>query len=104
MRTERLLGMSRPVLTEIFEFQDEDDYECTILLVVSSARVWSSIILAGKRDSRRNSNMGFLRVYINTDIRVVRLEKFVIAMIKQLIITITKFSNLIGYQLPWFQP
>ena len=59
MRTERLLGMSRPVLTEVFEFQDEDDYECTILLVVSSARVWSSIILAGKRDSRRNSNMGF---------------------------------------------
>ena len=44
--------------------------------------------------------MGFLRVYINTDIRVVRLEKFVIAMIKQLIITITKFSNLIGCQLP----
>ena len=104
MRTERLLGMSRPVLTEIFEFQDEDDYECTILLVVSSARVWSSIILAGKRDSRRNSNMGFLRVYINTDIRAVRLEKFVTVMIKQLIITTTKFSNLIGYQLPWFQP
>ena len=104
MRTERLLGMSRPVLTEIFEFQDEDDYECTILLVVSSARVWSSIILAGKRDSRRNCNMGFLRVYINTDIRAVRLEKFVTVMIKQLIITITKFSNLIGYQLPWFQP
>ena len=104
MRTERLLGMSRPVLTEIFEFQDEDDYECTILLVVSSARVWSSIILAEKRDSRRNSNMGFLRVYINTDIRAVRLEKFVTVMIKQLIITITKFSNLIGYQLPWFQP
>ena len=104
MRTERLLGMSRPVLTEIFEFQDEDDDECTILLVVSSARVWSSIILAGKRDSRRNSNMGFLRVYINTDIRAVRLEKFVTVMIKQLIITVTKFSNLIGYQLPWFQP
>ena len=104
MRTERLLGMSRPVLTEIFEFQDEDDYECTILLVVSSARVWSSIILARKRDSRRNSNMGFLRVYINTDIRAVRLEKFVTVMIKQLIITVTKFSNLIGYQWPWFQP
>ena len=104
MRTERLLGMSRPVLTEIFEFQDEDDYECTIFLVVSSARVWSSIILAGKSDSRRNSNMGFLRVYLNTDIRAVRLEKFVTVMIKQLIKTITKFSNLIGYQLPWFQP
>ena len=104
MRIERLLGMPRPVLTEIFEFQDEDDYECAIFLVVSSARVWSSIILAGKRDSRRNSNMGFLRVYLNTDIRAVRLEKFVPVMIKQLIITITKFSNLIGYQLPWFQP
>ena len=104
MRTERLLGISRPVLTEIFEFKDEDDYECTIFLVVSSARVWSSIILAGKRDSRRNSNMGFLRVYLTTDIRAVRLEKFVTVMIKQLIKTITKFSNLIGYQLPWFQP
>ena len=104
MRTEQLLGMSRPVLTEIFEFQDEDDYECAIFLVLSSARVWSSIILAGKRDSRRHSNMGFLRVSINTDIRAVRLEKFVIVMMKQLIITIRKFSNLIGYQLPWFQP
>ena len=39
MRTEQLLGMSRPVLTEIFEFQDEDDYECAIFLVLSSARV-----------------------------------------------------------------
>ena len=104
MRTEQLLGMPRSVLTEIFEFQDEDDYKCAIFLVVSSARVWSSIILEGKRDSRRHSNMCFLRVYINTDIRAVRLEKFVIVMIKQLIITITKFSNLIDYQLPWFQP
>ena len=59
MRTEQLLGMSRPVLTEIFEFQDEDDYECAIFLVLSSAHVWSSFILAGKRDSRRHSNMGF---------------------------------------------
>ena len=39
MRTEQLLGMSRPVLTEIFEFQDEDDYESAIFLVLSSARV-----------------------------------------------------------------
>ena len=84
MRTERLLGMSRPVLTEIFEFQDEDPAsfwrENAIVVVIL---IWV-----------------FLRVYINTDIRAVRLEKFVIVMIKQLIITITKFSNLIGSQLP----
>ena len=84
MRTEQLLGMSRPVLTEIFEFQDEDPAsfwrENAIVVVIL---IWV-----------------FLRVYINTDIRAVRLEKFVIVMIKQLIITITKFSNLIGSQLP----
>ena len=39
MRTEQILGMSLPVLTEIFEFQDEDDYECAIFLVLSSAHV-----------------------------------------------------------------
>ena len=37
-------------------FQDEDDYEDEIFSILSA---WTSVILAGKRDSRRYSTTGF---------------------------------------------
>ena len=36
-------------------FRFEDDYEYEIFSVLSSAHAWASVILAGKRDSRRHS-------------------------------------------------
>ena len=40
---------------ESFSFQDENDYEYEIFSIVSSARAWGSVILAGKLGSRRHS-------------------------------------------------
>ena len=41
--------------SESFRFWDEDDYEYEIFPILSSARAWTSVILAGKRDSSRRS-------------------------------------------------
>ena len=38
---------------------NEEVYEYEISSVLSSARAWPSVILAGKRDSRRHSSMSF---------------------------------------------
>ena len=38
---------------ESFRFEDENEYEREIFLILSIARAWASVILAGKRDSRR---------------------------------------------------
>ena len=40
-------------------FQDEYDYEYEIFSILSSARAWTSVILAGKRGSRRHSTTSF---------------------------------------------
>ena len=40
-------------------FWDEKDYEEGIFSILSSARTWMGVILAGKRDSRRHSTAGF---------------------------------------------
>ena len=40
-----------------FRFWDEDDYE--IFSILSIAYAWTSVILAGKRDSCRHSTTGF---------------------------------------------
>ena len=42
-------------ILEIIRLQDEDDYEGEIFLILSSARAWTSVILAGKHGSRRHS-------------------------------------------------
>ena len=44
---------------ESFRFQNENDYEYEIFSVVNSARAWASVILAGKRGSRRHFTTSF---------------------------------------------
>ena len=41
------------IFLESFRFEDENEYEKEIFLILSIARAWASVILAGKRDSRR---------------------------------------------------
>ena len=48
-------------IEESFRFWDEDDYEYEIFSILSSARAWASVILAGKRDSSRYSTRVGLR-------------------------------------------
>ena len=40
---------------ESFRFWDEDDYEYKIFSILGIAHAWTSVILAGRRDSRRQS-------------------------------------------------
>ena len=47
------------LIIESFRFQDEDNYEYEIFLILSSACVWTNVILMGKHDSRRNSTASF---------------------------------------------
>ena len=45
---------------ESFRFwDDDDDYEYEIFSILSTAHVWTSVILAGKCGSRRHSTMSF---------------------------------------------
>ena len=43
-------------------FFDEDDYEYQIFSILSIAQAWTSVILAGKRDSRRHSTTGLSEI------------------------------------------
>ena len=45
--------------TESFRFWDDDDYEYEIFSIGSCVNAWASVILAGKRDSRRHSATSF---------------------------------------------
>ena len=47
------------VILESFRFEDKDHYEYEIFSLLSSAREWTSVILAGKRDGPRHSKAGF---------------------------------------------
>ena len=44
---------------ETFRYCDEYDNECEIFSILSIARAWTSVILAGKRGSRRHSTASF---------------------------------------------
>ena len=44
---------------ESFRFQHEYDYEYEVFSILSSARAWTSVILAGKRGSGRQSTTSF---------------------------------------------
>ena len=44
---------------ESFRFWDEDGYQYEIFPILLSARGWTSVILAGKRDSSRHSTTSF---------------------------------------------
>ena len=46
-------------LLETFRFYDENDYEYEIFSIVSIARAWGNVILAGKRGSSRHSTTSF---------------------------------------------
>ena len=41
-------------ILESFRFEDENDYEYEIFSILSIARAWTSLILAGKPDSHRH--------------------------------------------------
>ena len=47
------------MLKETLRFWDENDYEYEIFSIVSSDRARTSVILAGKRGSRRHSTTSF---------------------------------------------
>ena len=47
------------IILESFKFWDEDDYDYVIFSILSIAQLWTSVILAGKRDSRRHSTTSF---------------------------------------------
>ena len=49
-----LIWLKLPVKLDL-RFDDEDDYEYEIFSIPSRARAWASVILTGKRDSRRHS-------------------------------------------------
>ena len=49
---------------ERFRFYNENDYEYEILSIVSSARAWASVILAGKRGSRRHFTTSFTELNV----------------------------------------
>ena len=51
--------LSFNLIIESFRFQDEYDNEYEIFSVLSSVRAWTSVILAGKRGSRRHSTTNF---------------------------------------------
>ena len=40
---------------ESSRFEDEDNYGYEIFSILNSARAWTSVILAGERDSRRHT-------------------------------------------------
>ena len=44
---------------ETFRFYDENDYEYDIFSILSVGRAWGSVILGGKRGSRRHSTTSF---------------------------------------------
>ena len=49
----------RHTLMESFRFVDEDDNGYETFSILSTAYAWASVILAGKRDSRRHSMTSF---------------------------------------------
>ena len=60
--TGEVIANFSPCKTKVFNSlldNDETDYEYEIFSILSSARAWNSIILAGKRDSRRHSTTNF---------------------------------------------
>ena len=62
-------------LLETFRFYDENDYEYEIFAIVSSARAWGSVILAGKRGSRRHPTMSFV-VVVKTSFQMLKVLAF----------------------------
>ena len=52
-------GLRRPQRFDAIQAQPPFYYEDEIFSILSTARAWGSVILAGKRDSRRHSTTGF---------------------------------------------
>ena len=54
-------------LIETFRFRDENEYEDNISSILNKVRAWSSVIWAGKRDSRRHSTTDFSSNVVMTE-------------------------------------
>ena len=54
-----LFSYHKLIIVETFRFWDDYDYEYEIFSILSSARAWASVILAGKCVSRRRSTTSF---------------------------------------------
>ena len=57
-------------------FFDEDDYEYKIFSILSIGQAWTSVILAGKRDSRRHSTTSFSEEVVVAGTSYQMLESF----------------------------
>ena len=58
-RCRRRGVVAKAPLIESFRFWDKDDFEYEIFSTLSINHVWTSVILAGKRDSSRHSTTSF---------------------------------------------
>ena len=76
LRTHVLSVRQNSSLQETFRFQDEYDYEYEIFSILSSVRAWTSVILAGKRGSRRHSTTSFRANVVVAKTRYQMLEVF----------------------------
>ena len=54
--------------------EDKGNYKYKIFSTLSGARAWTSVILAGKRDSRRHSTTSFRKNVVVTEISFQMLE------------------------------
>ena len=58
-RCRRRRVVAKAPLIESFRFWDKDDFEYEIFSTLSINHAWTSVILAGKRDSGRHSTTSF---------------------------------------------
>ena len=72
-----------------FRFWDENDYEYEIFSMLSIAHAWTSVILAGKRDSRCHSPTSFSENVIVAGTKLSNLRKFIILLSRE---GLTSFS------------
>ena len=59
---------------------DEDDYEYKIFSILSIAQAWTSVILAGKRDSRRHTTTSFSEEVVVAGISYQMSRSFIILL------------------------
>ena len=82
------------ISVESFRFWDEYDYEYGISSKLRSARAWNSVILAGKRDSRRHSSASFSENFLEgTSYKLFNRLNYFAVKITVLIFLVEKMYN-----------